>query len=547
MAAGVEWKPNILVQIRRRNHQQVQPFIRLIQTNNKLQDLTSQLQSRNVHLQVEVDKLKDEGIDQNARRGSLGNNSTVYALEQKLFKLQEELTEMHKKRGENAQAIINLNALLQEKEREIQRKETMLSEAGASITALQLERRNLRLAVTELEEANQTLKDEHQALQMAFTAQEEKYRKAQEDNSELVQRWMELKAKEADRWNAENADFIRAKQKMLAEHLEEAAKDQFSPDTSKGPFDYNVPVVCDDVHVPTTAQFKFDAHDGEVYSIQWSYSGGLFATGGADRKIKLWEVHAGQCEAKGTLVGSNAGVTSLDFSADDTKIVGASNDFASRVWTVGNQRLQHTLTGHSGKVMSAKFVTEHQIVSGSYDRTLKVWDLHSKACVKTIFAGSSCHDLVSFHGTNVISGHFDRHVRFWDIRGSSEESTNQVILNGRLTSLCLSSDKSQLLCCTRDDSLSIIDLRMVKVKCTLVAEGFKVSWDSARAVFSPDCNFAAAGSNDGGLYVWNLKTNKLEQVLREHNHAVLACSWSPTGTSIVSCEKGKTVVVWSDY
>ncbi|CAG5129829.1 unnamed protein product, partial [Candidula unifasciata] len=107
--------------------------------------------------------------------------------------------------------------------------------------------------------------------------------------------------------------------------------------------------------------------------------------------------------------------------------------------------------------------------------------------------------------------------------------------------------KSQLLCCTRDDSLSVIDLRMMKVFSTLVAEGFKVGWDSARAVFSPDAKFAAAGSSDGGLYIWNLKNNKVERLLKEHNHAVLACSWSPLGTSIVSCEKGKTVIVWSDY
>ena len=44
---------------------------------------------------------------------------------------------------------------------------------------------------------------------MAFSALEEKYRKCQEDNQDLVQRWMDQKAKDADRMNAENADFIK--------------------------------------------------------------------------------------------------------------------------------------------------------------------------------------------------------------------------------------------------------------------------------------------------------------------------------------------------
>ena len=42
---------------------------------------------------------------------------------------------------------------------------------------------------------------------------------------------------------------------------------------------------------------------------------------------------------------------------------------------------QHTLTGHSGKVLSAKFLGDSaRVVSGSHDRTLKIWDLHSRAC-----------------------------------------------------------------------------------------------------------------------------------------------------------------------
>lgn len=106
--------------------------------------------------------------------------------------------------------------------------------------------------------------------------------------------------------------------------------------------------------------------------------------------------------------------------------------------------LQHTLTGHSGKVLSARFLLDNtRIVSGSYDRTLKLWDLRSKVCtsppapassfllawrrrrradgrltcagIKTVFAGSSCNDIVCTEQC-VMSGHFDKKVRFWDIR-----------------------------------------------------------------------------------------------------------------------------------
>ena len=39
--------------------------------------------------------------------------------------------------------------------------------------------------------------------------------------------------------------------------------------------------------------FEQDAHDGEVVAVKFSTSGRLLATGGSDRKIKLWETLAG--------------------------------------------------------------------------------------------------------------------------------------------------------------------------------------------------------------------------------------------------------------
>lgn len=46
------------------------------------------------------------------------------------------------------------------------------------------------------------------------------------------------------------------------------------------------------------------------------------------------------CVNKGVLIGSNAGVMSVDFDSTGTLILAASNDFASRVWTVEDQRLR---------------------------------------------------------------------------------------------------------------------------------------------------------------------------------------------------------------
>lgn len=127
-------------------------------------------------------------------------------------------------------------------------------------------------------------------------------------------------------------------------------------------------------------------------------------------------------------------------------------------------RFQHTLTGHSGKVMAAKFVGEAtKIVTGSHDRTLKIWDLRSRACTETKFAGSSCNDLVTTDGSGstIISGHFDKKIRFWDTR--TDCSANDIVLQGKITSLDLSKDCKYLISCVRDDTIKLLDLRMNQI------------------------------------------------------------------------------------
>jgi WD40 repeat protein len=45
--------------------------------------------------------------------------------------------------------------------------------------------------------------------------------------------------------------------------------------------------------LPKSVEMSFNAHDGEVNALQWSPMEKLVATGGADRKVKLWDVGKG--------------------------------------------------------------------------------------------------------------------------------------------------------------------------------------------------------------------------------------------------------------
>lgn len=214
---------------------------------------------------------------------------------------------------------------------------------------------------------------------------------------------------------------------------------------------------------------------------------------------------------------------------------------------MADQRLRHTLTGHSGKVMAAKFLGSAFLVTGSHDRTLKVWDLKNRSCTETKFAGSSCNDLVTTDSSSIISGHFDKKIRFWDTR-TADCTGNDIPMQGKITSLDLSKDSKFLLCCVRDDTINLLDLRQNKIVRTFRSDNFKVGCDWSRVAFSPTCQRFAAGSADGSVFVWNIN-GPLESVLKDSNGngaAVTAVSWHPFSSVLASVDRAKKCTIWAN-
>uniref|UniRef100_A0A8C2U1J0 Autophagy related 16 like 1 n=1 Tax=Coturnix japonica TaxID=93934 RepID=A0A8C2U1J0_COTJA len=452
-AAGFPpWKRHIAAELRRRDRLQRQAFEEIVAQYNKL------LEKSDLHA-VLADKLQAEKYDMQSRHeispGHEGawNDAQLQELAQLKIKHQEELTELHKKRGELAQSVIDLNNQMQQKDKEMQMNEAKIAEYLQKISELETECQELRSKLQDLERANQTLKDEYDALQITFNALEEKLRKTTEDNQELVSRWMAEKAQEANRLNAENEKDSRRRQARLQKELAEAAKEPLpvepdddievladeTSDTAEetspvravsrtpskrlsqpagGLLDSitNIfgrrsvssfpapqdnaephPGASKEVRVPTTAICVFDAHDGEVNAVQFSPGSRLLATGGMDRRVKLWEVLGGKCFF---FVLTSSRSFKLNLCLQGSYLLAASNDFASRIWTVDDNRLRHTLTGHSGKVLSAKFLLDNaRIVSGSHDRTLKLWDLRSKVCKELNFFHPCFVFLVGVNGS----------------------------------------------------------------------------------------------------------------------------------------------------
>ncbi|XP_038674923.1 protein Atg16l2-like [Scyliorhinus canicula] len=297
--------------------------------------------------------------------------------------------------------------------------------------------------------------------------------------------------------------------------------------------------------VPARVRHSLEAHDGEVNAVKFSPSSKILATGGSDRRVKLWDIVGGMLRKQKVLEGSNDGVTSIEFDPSGQQLLTGSYDNTARVWSLKNCELKCVLSGHSAKVTAAKFKCYYrEAVTGSHDRTIRVWDLSKTACIHSIPTLSRCSDVVC-SDSFIISGHFDKKVRLWDSRAGMK--TSEIPLQGKVTSLDINSDRTQLLSCSRDDLLNVTDLRMNETRLELRAEGFKCGADWTKAIFSPDGCYAVVGSSEGVLYVWDTLTGQLEtSLVGQHRSSINAVSWSLSGEYVVTVDRTKMANLWSD-
>ena len=244
-----------------------------------------------------------------------------------------------------------------------------------------------------------------------------------------------------------------------------------------------------------------------------------------------------------TALGHINSVFCVDFSHDGAQIVSGSADSTIKIWdSVTGQEIA-SLLGHEKIVYDVKFSPDgKKIVSAGQDGLVLLWDSHTGEKLASFVGHTGGVTCVSFNsdGTLIVSGSDDRTIKIWDTASSDEVVTIDGH-KGPVQCVAFSPD-SKTIASTGIDGF----IRLWNSSENWAADStFKADNSGARrVVFSPDGMFILSGGRDGSLTVREVANGNKLLSINGHDSSVSSIDYCPDGTRFASTSSSGVVKIW---
>lgn len=147
-----------------------------------------------------------------------------------------------------------------------------------------------------------------------------------------------------------------------------------------------------------------------------------FLTAGYDILIKLAEAYDERNDVHDTggwllknFVGHKRSINSI-ISVNNRLFLSGSSDKTLKLWHTKKDDAILTFTGHTQQVSSVAVFNENMVVSGSWDTSVKLWDMTTGECIIT-FSGhtDAVTSVIALNQNKIVSGSFDNTCKLWNV------------------------------------------------------------------------------------------------------------------------------------
>lgn len=241
------------------------------------------------------------------------------------------------------------------------------------------------------------------------------------------------------------------------------------------------------------------------------------------------------------LVGHTAAIYTSSLSPDGTRLVTGSADRTARVWDLASRRCVLVLTGHEDEINKVQYSPDGRwIATASDDATVRIWDAESGA-VQTVITGHTApvHGVDFMAGTDrLVTGGYDRTLRVWTFDGQpvAEFDTGEQ----QVEDLDVSPDGT-LVATALGQHMWVFDVASLR-RLTVPRTTFTRNAASVR--FSPEGTLLAATMRGQLIHVFDVPSGERLHVLHGHDNIVHGMEFLPGSRALASVGRDGTVRRW---
>ena len=198
-----------------------------------------------------------------------------------------------------------------------------------------------------------------------------------------------------------------------------------------------------------------------------------------------------------------------------------------------------TIKGHTDKIVSATELNNRSFATGSYDNTIKFWNLNSTIdCKKTIKEEGKVLCLLQFERNTLLSGTSKNNINLWDLLNSklsfSFEGHKSWVND--LTKI----NNKYFASCSNDKYILIWDYYN-----RICINRLRGHIDCISSLITLSDGNLCSGSADLSIKIWDFKNGKCLNTLLGHKKWI-KCLCQLTNDYIISGSDDKSIKVWSN-
>jgi transcriptional regulator with XRE-family HTH domain len=281
------------------------------------------------------------------------------------------------------------------------------------------------------------------------------------------------------------------------------------------------------------------------WSVATSSNGHYWAMGSRRGGARVWRDDGKMLDL--AWQAHTAAIQALAFSPVEHTLATGSWDGTIKLWNLENGALLW-LGQHTGSIHRLVFTPDGRtLASGGDDAAIRLWDVSTGKHLQTLSCQSSAVYALAWSpdGGLLASGSFDGSIHLWEMQGrqAAQSGTATRILTGHsglVWSVAFAPDGRTLASGSFDRTVKLWDVESLEGRETLaghIAPVNAVAW-------SPDGSLLASGSRDQMIWLWDVEQGSYRTALHGHTAVVHDLAFTPDGRSLLSGSEDGTLRVW---